>query len=67
MAQVRYMERYEPHGQHTKDQYWVWPNDIDSYYTAKEAVLGINVRIIKDTKWKHPNKKKEDGVCIEGI
>lgn len=50
-AMVRYMERFNS-TQNTKgeDRYWIWPENQETFQTAQESVLGVDLIIEKDNK-----------------
>lgn len=48
-AMVRYMERCKKTTK-TEDRYWVWPENHETFQTAQESVLGVDLIIEKDAQ-----------------
>jgi len=57
-AMVRYMERFSGKA-NTKDEdrYWVWPENQETFQTAQESVLGVDLIIEKDNKLSSRNSE----------
>jgi len=49
-AMVRYMERCKKNSAKNEDRYWVWPENHETFCTAQESVLGVDLIIEKDSK-----------------
>jgi len=49
-AMVRYMERHKKSNKKEEDRYWVWPENHETFETAQESVLGVDLIIEKDSK-----------------
>ena len=48
-AMVRYMERAKKSSKN-EDRYWIWTENHETFQTAQESVLGVDLIIEKDAK-----------------